>query len=57
MSKNALGFFLRIKYDFLNLGIVAKVLNMSKLLSRIPIDLGMARTDYGLYELVKVFTN
>ena len=57
MSKNALGIGYESRTIFRIGEFVAKVLNGSKLLSRIPIDLRIARTDYGLCESVKIFTN
>ena len=57
MSKNALGIWYEPRTMFRIGEFVAKVLNSSKVLSQIPIDIRIARTVYGLCESVKIFTN
>ena len=48
---------LRIKHDFSNPGIRDQVLNSSIFWSEFQIGLRIARTDYGLYDSVKIFAN
>ena len=56
-NNNALGIWYKSHTIFRIGEFVTKELNSSKLLSRIQIDLRIARTHYGLFESVKISTN
>ena len=57
MSKNALGICYETSTIFRIREFVAKFWTVQIFWSEFPIRLRIARTDYGLYELVKIFAN